>query len=208
MTDPAEVATARSTGLEYVQVQTSSYSARYQPSAFLHLFQFDARVSSTLSTTQAVVFLGQRHWPDGAPRLVIITGSSGRWGHALEHSSALVLPLRGLFDPLPPDGPRSMGCGTQNIPDPESIWTELKTGVPDPTDSSLISFEVTARTTSGARRTGGGVLYARLQDDDSILFSVRSSYGIEGDMLGEITSLQGASVPMESRGLRSAPISR
>ena len=77
--------------------------ASYNPIAFRELAMLDGRLRSMRSPNGPVIFMGTVHRPDGAPRLVIITGELERDSSSMFHSvGAAVLPLPGWFDPLPP----------------------------------------------------------------------------------------------------------
>lgn len=82
----------------------------YIPTTYKHLQEFDSRLNLTAGISNPIAFMGKRRRPDGTNRLVIITGGADAYkGELIAGANALVLPIPGLFDPLPPLGSMRFG---------------------------------------------------------------------------------------------------
>jgi hypothetical protein len=198
--DPARVNLVPTTNPDYVVYTATppamftgnppAPSAMYAPLPYRHLQLLDARLNITGGPGIAVLFMGTLRRPDGTPRLVIVTGGSGVSSNLLAMTKTLVLPLPQWNDPLPPGRAAHLGMA-MGFSGPPPIPTQLKTGVIDPTDPTHIVFEFIARppvTGPAALRgpgtrpadnavTGGGIIDAHLQNDDSLAFKLRSYWG-------------------------------
>jgi hypothetical protein len=198
--DPARVNLVPTTNPDYVvyaaappPMFTGNFpppSTVYAPLPYRHLQLLDARLNITGGPGIPVLFMGTLRRPDGTSRLVIVTGGSGVSSNILAMTETLVLPLPKWNDPLPPGSVTHLGMGMA-FSGPPPIPTQLKTGAMDPMDATHIVFEFTARppaTSPAALRgpgtrpadnaiTGGGIIDAHLQNDDSLAFTLRSYWG-------------------------------
>lgn len=182
--------------------------AHYSPQSYQNLLSVDSRLDMIGGKSTSVIFLGTLKRPDGTPRLVIITGGRGTSQKLLVGTRVLVLPIPKLLETPPappPTGPPPLSVGTVTIGVPP-IRTRMQTGVIDPDDRSHIAIEfaveppyiseqqiamaLNATTQPGGvpiavqpatnPAPAGGMIDAYLRNDDSIAFTLRSSFGLTG----------------------------
>lgn len=173
-------------------------SVEYAPIPYLRLREMDSRLAVNSWTTSPVAFIGEMVRPDGTRRLVIInTKTYSIASRFLDGTSVQVLPIPGWADPLPPIRSNlngiDVGGGDAELFPSEITYASLRSGMLDPADRAHLIFEYVVgptaplfgpnlapfSTTSPFPKVdwdqvqASGIIDARLQNDDSLHFSLR-----------------------------------
>lgn len=217
--DPTKGANAMASDPAY-QMSSSwpSPTVEYAPLPYRTLRLLDSRLVTRSSGQQTVAFIGTMIRPDGVRRLVVIeTLTHTDSTRFLEGTSIRVLPVPAWSDPVPPAVAAAIsieiGGGSGTTFAGPITHASLRSGVLDPSDRAHLVFEyvlgptaslfdIAIPTTPSTTRAskvdwdeveGTGIIDARLQNDDSMHFSVRQDPGQPQRLLfGKTRILQNA----------------
>lgn len=230
ITDPVRAGTVPTTNPDYlVAGSPQPQYAQYLPGAYRNLLSVDSRLGMTGGIGTPVIFMGTLKRPDGTPRLVIITGGHGESRQLVAATLVLVLPIPKFLDAPPPlTGLPRIGMGMAGS-GPPPVFTQMRTGVADPYDPSHIAIEFTAAvpmlrsqtsasigasTAPGAiarsavfprvAPPAGGMIDAYLKNDDSIEFTLRSSFGLTNPGFNQRSIMPGDEESVRARAAKVA----
>lgn len=158
--------------------------AAYAPRAARELSEMDNRwLWLELFERDPIVFMGRLQRPDGRSRLVVVQGDYLNAYQLLNLTRVLVLPPPGLFEGPPPFEEQWGGVSAASGAWLPAVITQVDRDPGDPT-RLIIRFSVSD---FGGEPAGGGVLDARLQDDDSMRIRLREVNGRSAGRIGLAT---------------------
>ncbi len=158
------------------QVQTPQLWAEYLPKVWREYEQYNVMIA-TISSDDAVVFLGERRTPLGSRRLVVIQGARQNAlalpqqlaAHAAVYEPATLFHEGQLLWPLR----MSLNGG-------RFIDAFVSPGIADPKDPSHLSIKFAINLSDRGIPNRTGIIDVYLQDDNSLLFKVRDPATTQG----------------------------
>lgn len=159
-----------------------SEHAFYLPRVVRELGIYDQRLNLSSGRGDVVAFIGEMKRPDGTPRLVVVLGCQGTKSNVVASVRTMVLPIPSWTEPAAPAPGFVLfpGAVVQSTPIP----TRLRSGRIDPKDPSGVLFEFEMGAPAPFIRPpptwapwASGIIEARLQNDDRLIFSQRSTAG-------------------------------
>lgn len=148
--------------------------ALYRPRTLQNLTKFDSRIDPLVVADDPVLFMGTLRRPDGAPRLVILTGSLNMDNRLMFWwARATILSLPGWFDSPPPaaTGVFLPGLGRIGGAGPPLNSVSVQSAIIDPVDRSHVVFPYSVLSWS-QEIIGKGEIDAYLKNDDTLHLSV------------------------------------
>lgn len=185
----------------------------YLPHVYRDLITLNPRIAGTkYLEKRTVVFLGKVRRPDGIDRLVIMTNDSMiALTTPIDGVNVTVMPLPGLFDPIPPVAVRSIGQRNRlRSMQPTFYQFDVYSGRVDPNDPTHLLFDVMVAPVAGRRpattapaATGTFTMHAYLENSDTLRFMVPDSNAL---LRGSLTEARESRLRIESASLpRAAP---